>query len=215
MAKSSGTTRSSSSKTSAPTGYRYERETEKAVLIKLRLYAEYAPEGGFVSSMVRDRNIDTNVWIPKSQFENGQPTNWILQQKANEIAERYTPMNGRVLSTSAKFYDADNKEVKGVISAREKEWAKEREAVHAERVAKGVEKAKETRIANAGRISSTKIVSGASISSPKYGSGTISRVITKSTGYVEVKYSNGSIRKEMAFNLNGEDGKPLKITKKK
>ena len=55
----------------------------------------------------------------------------------------------------------------------------------------------------------SKIFIGAKVSS-KYGNGTITKIITKSTGYVEVTYLNGSIRKEMAFNLTGENGESLK-----
>lgn len=40
--------------------------------------------------------------------------------------------------------------------------------------------------------------------------GTITRIITKSTGYVEVTLENGSITKEMAFNLKDENGVSLK-----
>lgn len=40
--------------------------------------------------------------------------------------------------------------------------------------------------------------------------GTITRIITKSTGYVEVAYEDGSSKKEMAFNLTDEAGVPLK-----
>lgn len=40
--------------------------------------------------------------------------------------------------------------------------------------------------------------------------GIITRVITKSTGYVEVTLENGSITKEMAFNLKDENGVSLK-----
>lgn len=40
--------------------------------------------------------------------------------------------------------------------------------------------------------------------------GTITRIITKSTGYVEVAYEYGSTKKEMAFNLTDENGAPLK-----
>ncbi len=41
------------------------------------------------------------------------------------------------------------------------------------------------------------------------GIGTITRIITKSTGYVEVTYSNCT-KKEMAFNLKDENGESLK-----
>lgn len=40
--------------------------------------------------------------------------------------------------------------------------------------------------------------------------GTITRIITKSTGYVEVSFEDGSIKKEMAFNLTDENGVSLK-----
>lgn len=40
--------------------------------------------------------------------------------------------------------------------------------------------------------------------------GIITRIITKSTGYVEVSYEDGSTKKEMAFNLTDENGIPLK-----
>ena len=40
--------------------------------------------------------------------------------------------------------------------------------------------------------------------------GIITRVITKSTGYVEVTLENGGITKEMAFNLKDENGVSLK-----
>jgi hypothetical protein len=56
-----------------------------------------------------------------------------------------------------------------------------------------------------------KIFIGAKVSS-KHGDGTITKIITKSSGDVEVTYANGSVRKEMAFNLTGENGQPLKKT---
>ena len=55
----------------------------------------------------------------------------------------------------------------------------------------------------------SKIFIGAKVSS-KHGEGIITNIITKSTGYVEVTYSNGTIRKEMSFNLTDVDGEPLK-----
>lgn len=41
------------------------------------------------------------------------------------------------------------------------------------------------------------------------GIGTITRIITKSTGYVEVTYSN-CVKKEMSFNLTDENGESMK-----
>lgn len=45
--------------------------------------------------------------------------------------------------------------------------------------------------------------------------GTITRIITKSTGYVEVAYEAGFKKKEMAFNLVDENGQSLKKAPKK
>lgn len=45
--------------------------------------------------------------------------------------------------------------------------------------------------------------------------GTIARIITKSTGYVEVTYEAGFSKKEMAFNLTDENGVSLKNAPKK
>ena len=45
--------------------------------------------------------------------------------------------------------------------------------------------------------------------------GVITRIITKSTGYVEVAYENGISKKEMAFNLTDETGKPLRKAPKR
>lgn len=45
--------------------------------------------------------------------------------------------------------------------------------------------------------------------------GTITRIITKSTGYVEVAYEAGFSKKEMAFNLTDENGTSLKKAPKK
>lgn len=61
----------------------------------------------------------------------------------------------------------------------------------------------------------SKIYEGAEVNSRKNGHGVITRIITKSTGYVEVRYDNGSIRKEMAFNLSDGEGVPLKAMPKK
>ena len=58
--------------------------------------------------------------------------------------------------------------------------------------------------------SSTKVAVGSKVWDSKGKSGTISSIITKSSGYVTVKYDDGSVSKQMAFNLKGSDGNPLK-----
>lgn len=54
---------------------------------------------------------------------------------------------------------------------------------------------------------------GQIVNNKKGQQGTIARIITKSTGYVEVNY-NGTLKKEMAFNLTDENGNQLKATPK-
>ena len=63
-------------------------------------------------------------------------------------------------------------------------------------------------------MKTSKINIGTKVFNKKNQEGTISKVITKSTGYVEVTYSDGSVRKEMAFNLTDENGESLKATPK-
>ena len=58
--------------------------------------------------------------------------------------------------------------------------------------------------------SSTKTAVGSRVYDSKKGWGTISKIITKSTGYVSVKYDSGATGGQMAFNLKGEDGNFLK-----
>lgn len=56
----------------------------------------------------------------------------------------------------------------------------------------------------------SKITIGQAVKSSKLGLGQITKVITKSTGYVEVTYNNGDVKKEMAFNLTDANGESLK-----
>lgn len=58
--------------------------------------------------------------------------------------------------------------------------------------------------------SSTKVAVGSKVWDSKGRSGTISNIITKSSGYVTVQYDDGTTGKQMAFNLKGSDGNPLK-----
>ena len=60
----------------------------------------------------------------------------------------------------------------------------------------------------------SKINIGTKVFNKKKQKGTITKVITKSTGYVEVTYLNGLVKKEMAFNLTDENGESLKATPK-
>lgn len=62
-------------------------------------------------------------------------------------------------------------------------------------------------------MTTSKIQIGTEVKSSKFGIGVITKIITKSTGYVEVNY-NGSIKKEMAFNLTDINGESLKAKPK-
>lgn len=63
-------------------------------------------------------------------------------------------------------------------------------------------------------MTTSKINLGTKVFNKKNQEGTITKVITKSTGYVEVTYINGLVKKEMAFNLTDETGNSLKATPK-
>ena len=63
-------------------------------------------------------------------------------------------------------------------------------------------------------MKTSKIQIGARVFNKKNQEGTITKIITKSTGYVEVSYLNGTTKKEMAFNLTDENGEALKATPK-
>lgn len=51
---------------------------------------------------------------------------------------------------------------------------------------------------------------GMNIENKKGQKGLVVKVITRSTGYCLVRYEDGSERKEMAFNLNDENGRPVR-----
>lgn len=83
------------------------RETEKALQVETEAYVEFAPRGGFTSSLIKDRTYNMKVWIPKSQIKDGKPSDWIKSMKENDLMEdswlNSRIMNGRVLSVSLKF----------------------------------------------------------------------------------------------------------------
>lgn len=64
-------------------------------------------------------------------------------------------------------------------------------------------------------MKTSKINIGTKVFNKKNQEGTITRIITKSTGYVEVAYLNGTTKKEMAFNLTDENGEALKAAPQK
>lgn len=89
-----------------------------------------------------------------------------------------------------------------------------RESAKAEAKAKEAKKqAKKSEYEKTYQKSSTKIESGSVVYDQNGKKATIEKVITASTGYVVIKYENGTTKKQMAFNLKGEDGNPLKKKK--
>jgi hypothetical protein len=65
------------------------KETEKALQIEGRIYVEYAPKGGFVSSLVRDLNSKYTFWCPKSVVKNGIIAGWFLSKKVEEATSYF------------------------------------------------------------------------------------------------------------------------------
>lgn len=74
-----------------------KKETEKAIMVEVLYYFEFAPEGSFCSSLVRSRSVSRDTWFPKSQIRDGYPSDWICGKKAEEMANYYCPMNGQVI----------------------------------------------------------------------------------------------------------------------
>lgn len=63
-------------------------------------------------------------------------------------------------------------------------------------------------------MATSKIYVGAKVQNKKGQKGEIVRIITKSSGYVEVLFESGSKGKEMAYNLVNENGEVLKAAPK-
>lgn len=238
MAKGSGGTRTkrpSSKKIETNAGFEPLKETEKAVMVNMTYEADVAPQGGFTSSMVKDIAGTMQVWIPKSQIKDGVVSEWIAQNK-NEDAQKLVLSkftNGQILSSKVTFVDKNGKPIKVETSQTEAKLAaglKKHDALLKQAKGLGL-KAKvsmksttlqkmisdnQNGVVKSSKAStstfeksSTKVQAG-NIVQGKYGQGVIEKIITKSSGYVQVRYSNGTVKKEMAFNLKGEDGKYLK-----
>ncbi len=210
------------------------KETDKAVMISAYYDIGYAPEGGFSSSMVQEKGGTINVWVPKTQIKEGKISEWMVNQKVGEIQEKVLAnvFNAQILHSDVSFFDKNHKEIPKDTSITDKKIAKGLEK-HDKLLAKakslGIKGAKinmktqtlsklisdkekgivKTNSASQFAKSSTKVAIG-SVVKGKYGNGVIDKIITKSSGYVQVKYENGQVKKEMAFNLMGEDGKYLK-----
>jgi hypothetical protein len=214
--------------------YQYLGETEKAVKVKASFYVEYAPSGGFVSSLVRDKQFDTEMWIPKSQVnKDGSVSEWIYKQKMQEAEDKALSrvLDYQVLDRKLTLSDARGREIKQDNAITKKKFAagaKKHDALIAEAKKLGVSGVRQNLKSSTlqkmiddkknGVIketstfirSSTKVSAGSTVINSRYGTGTIEKVITASSGYVRVRYSDGTVRNEMAFNLKGSDGNYLK-----
>jgi hypothetical protein len=123
MAKTSGSNRGGQSRI---VGF---SETEKAIQIEVRYAMEVAPQGGFVSSLVRDAHGTTKVWVPKSQIENGALSEYISRAKTDEVREKVLSRfnNGQVLHSDIIYKDASGKTIPVKATKQERQWAKERQ----------------------------------------------------------------------------------------
>lgn len=78
-----------------------EKQTEKAVLLRLRIWGDRAPQGGFVSSMIRDFSGTWKFWVPKSTIINNKVNGFLyykLQEAMESIEQYYAGFNGRLLN---------------------------------------------------------------------------------------------------------------------
>lgn len=84
-----------------------------------------------MSSQVRDVSGTTKVWVPKTQIENGNLSEWIASQKRGEIEDYVTSrrfMNSQVVHMNTTFSDATGKNIKVKPTRKETQYKKEREA---------------------------------------------------------------------------------------
>jgi len=72
------------------------KETEKAIQIEGLVQMEIAPKGGFVSSLVRDRQSKWTFWCPKSVVKENVIAEWFISKKIDEAREYF----------ESKMYDA-------------------------------------------------------------------------------------------------------------
>ena len=89
------------------------KETEKAVQLEVRFEVPAV-----------EKSITRFVWIPKSQIRNEKVSEWIFNQKLDEIQKDF-----RSGICNVAFYDADNNEVEVEESAKNKKSREKFESV--------------------------------------------------------------------------------------
>ena len=107
MAKASGGTRGGGASRASTPQLSVVKETEKAVQVETEAYVEFAPNGGFTSSMIKSKTYNMKVWLPKSQIKDGKPSDWIKGKKEQDLLDdswlNSKMLNGRPISVSLKF----------------------------------------------------------------------------------------------------------------
>ena len=194
MAKGSGPTRNSRGKTNKLKFLEYNKQTVNDVKEALMQYSK----------------IDK--WNNNSAYQNGYNDDalTVIEKVANADAGLATTIAKQAVST--KRYNENGvtlseKQAYVIADAAVKNRLVPDKTIFRHYEGKNDSKKVSNNVKQS--LSSTKTKVGSVVNS-KHGNGVISRIITKSSGYVEVKYDSGTTRKEMAFNLKGEDGKPLR-----
>lgn len=142
---------------------------------------------------------------------------------ATEIAKRYNAFSPNPLKSSFQLSEkqayavaktaVDNGLVRNSKSkvVNYDELKKIDNAVKSRQASEAARKQQQREAYNATyKKSTTGVRIGSVVKDNKGREGRITKIITKSTGYVEVTYPNGGTSKQMAFNLYGSDGNPLK-----
>lgn len=234
MGKQSGGTRKTGPNKSASNTIVGIKESDKAIMLTAHVEVNVSPEGGYTSSQSQQKIGSVDVWIPKSQIKDGMVSEWIAMQKLNEIKAKMLSksVNYKDNGSTIFFTDKNGKAVQHDNSQTEAKLSKgisKHDALLAEAKSLGIkgvsvtmksatlqqkindQKAGIAKVKTASSFtkSSTKVSVGSTVQG-KFGTGKITKIITASSGYVEVTYPNGKKSKEMAFNLKGEDGLFLK-----
>lgn len=122
------------------------RESEKAIQVMVRYEAVVAPSSGFTSSMVREINSSTKVWIPKSMIENGNISEYANKLKTKEIEDsiknRYLG-DPYIVRLDVGYFDAKDKLVKVAKNKKERQWQKERDKQREQNFAKANQRREE------------------------------------------------------------------------
>lgn len=234
MGKQSGGTRTKSPSKAQTNQIIGIKESDKAIMLTAHVEVNVSPNGGYTSSMSQQLINSVEVWIPKSQIKDGMVSEWIAKQKLEEVKKKmlskyinykdngstifFTDKNGKAIvhdnsetqanmnaglaKHDALYNEAKSLGVKGVSITMKSATLQQK--INDAKAGIKVDKPKSTFTK-----STTKVSVGSNVQG-KFGAGTITKVITASSGYVEVTYPNGKKSKEMAFNLKGEDGLPLK-----